>query len=143
MEDERHDFERMMSAREEVARAYMNGDAAPLGDISAKTSRVTFFSPAGGFEEGADHVFSIQKRSAEQFAPGGGDTHLEVLQTGATTDIAYWVGLQRATATLRENNKTVPFNLRVTEIFRREGGEWKLVHRHADPWKDSPTKSEK
>src|SRR5260370_35753748 len=81
MEDERHDFERMMSAREEVARAYMNGDAAPLGDISAKTSRVTFFSPAGGFEEGADHVFSIQKRSAEQFAPGGGDTHLEVLQT--------------------------------------------------------------
>lgn len=142
MEDEHHDFDRIMSAREEVARAYMNGDAGPLGDISAKTSRVTFFSPSGGFEEGADHVFSMQKRLAERFLPGGGDTHLEVLQTGASSDIAYWVGLQRATATLRENNKTVPFHLRVTEVFRREGGEWKLVHRHADALKDAAAESE-
>src|SRR5260370_8929388 len=133
MEDERHDFERMMSAREEVARAYMNGDAAPLGDISAKTSRVTFFSPAGGFEEGADHVFSIQKRSAAQFAPGGGDTHLQVLQTGATPDIAYWLGLHRATPTLRQNNKTAPSHSRVTEVLRPQGPACQLVHPHTPP----------
>jgi ketosteroid isomerase-like protein len=41
-------------------------------------------------------------------------------------------GFQRATAHLSGRGEAVPMNLRVTELFRREGDAWKLVHRHAD-----------
>src|SRR3954468_2617181 len=86
--------------------------------------------------QGARDEFSRYERDAEAFEPGG-DTSFEILHMGASDGLAYWVGFQRATAHLRGRTEPVPFNLRVTEVFRREGGEWKLIHRHADTLKET------
>lgn len=62
----------------------------------------------------------------------GGKTHFEVLQQVEGADVAYWVGFQHATVRQAGNAQPVAMSLRVTEVFRREGDSWKLVHRHAD-----------
>ncbi len=124
------DFERFMERREQAARAFVSGEAAPLGRIVARDLPATFFGPQGGYEQGPDHVYSIYERDAARFLAG--DTNFEILQKAASDGIAYWVGFQRATARLDGSAEPIPYDLRVTEVFRREGDEWKLVHRHAD-----------
>jgi ketosteroid isomerase-like protein len=54
------------------------------------------------------------------------------MHMAASGDLAYWVGVQRSVVNVRGQEQGVPMDLRVTEIFRRERGEWKLVQRHAD-----------
>jgi ketosteroid isomerase-like protein len=76
-------------------------------------------------------VWSTYERDAAAFAPDG-DSALEILDMGASGDLAFWVGYQRVTARLGGSPEPNPMSLRVSEVFRREGDEWKLVHRHAD-----------
>jgi len=52
--------------------------------------------------------------------------------TYATDALAVLVTIERVRAEvggLPEQD----WSLRVTQVFRREGDEWRLVHRHADP----------
>ena len=131
------DFKSFMEARLTAAQAYVTGDAGPLLKLAADESPATFFGPNGKVEEGAQQVASVYERDAAMFGKDG-ETHFEILQINAGSDLAYWVGFQIATVSM--NGKTVPMKLRITEIFRRENGEWKLVHRHADRVNDEQQK---
>jgi ketosteroid isomerase-like protein len=124
-------FDAFMQMRRRVAQAYVRGDAAPLRAISALSDPATFFGPSGGVEKGAKEVLAANELGAKRFGPDG-ETELEVLQQGSSGDVAYWVGLQRATVITGGYPKAMQMTLRVTEVFRREGSDWKLVHRHAD-----------
>jgi ketosteroid isomerase-like protein len=137
MNNEQHDFEQFMKRRSEVALAYINGDASPLGEIVTHHSPATFFAPPGGYRQGAEAVWSQYERDATLFESGG-EGQFEILHMGASDGLAYWIGFQRATAHLHGRPEAVPFNLRVTELFRREGDGWKLIHRHADPLLSEP-----
>lgn len=135
--DDLRDFEQFMRQRDEAARAYVCGDATPLARIVARQGDATFYAPRGGYVHGAGEVLSTYERDVKAFAPGG-ESSFEILQMGASDGLAYWVGFQRANTRLQGQAGEVPFNLRVTEVFRREGDGWKLVHRHADSLMSEP-----
>nr|WP_281410145.1 nuclear transport factor 2 family protein [Phyllobacterium myrsinacearum] len=102
--------------------------------IASKENPVTFFSPAGDFQEGADIVSKRYRHDAKTFAAGS-KSRLVIHQMAARGDIAWWTGLQIADVKMKGKDKAVSMTLRITETFRFEDG-WKLVHRHADMAKE-------
>jgi ketosteroid isomerase-like protein len=125
------DFDAFMKRRSDIARAYVNGDAAPLDQAVARNGAASFFPPVGGFERGAEAVAQRYDKDVAAFRPGG-ETTLDVLHSEESGDLAYWVGVQTAKVKMQGQAQPVAMKLRVTELFRRIGGEWKLIHRHAD-----------
>jgi len=89
---------------------------------------------AASDQEGAEAVASRYSNDAKAFEANS-DSHLEVLHMSASSGLAYWVGIQRARVQMHGKLDPMQFDLRVTELFRREGDDWKLIHRHADALK--------
>ena len=44
--------------------------------------------------------------------------------------MAYTVGLEHTSTSI--NGEARSYVLRATQVYRREDGQWKVVHRHAD-----------
>ena len=131
-------FDDFLHHRRRVAAAFVNGDPRPLRDISSMSNPATILGPGGGAEQGATRVIEVNEAASRQFH--GGTTDLQILHSGASGDLAYWTGFQNANVRVEGKDQPVPMKLRVTEVFRREGGEWKLIHRHADPHAEAQSK---
>jgi len=124
-------FDAFLKDRQKIAEDYVNGDASSLDAIVTRRDPATFFSPKGDVQQGAAAVAARYDQDARGFQKGG-TTTLEVLQSAASGELAFWTGYQHADARLGKNGDAVPMSLRVTEIYRVEDGALKLVHRHAD-----------
>jgi ketosteroid isomerase-like protein len=54
----------------------------------------------------------------------------ELLAADVVGDMAYTVGFEHTRATVDGEERA--YTLRVTQVYRREAGEWKVAHRHGD-----------
>ena len=55
----------------------------------------------------------------------------DLIAAGVSGDLAYTVGYEH-TSVSWDGVPLEPYTLRVTHVYRRENGEWKIVHRHGD-----------
>ena len=125
------DFQRFLKAREQASAAYIQGNAAPLAAITTRNDPASFMPPSGVVVTGAEGVGKAHAEGAKSFRPGSRGK-FEIIQSGSDGNLAFWTGLHRAEMSIQGQDELVPMVLRTTEIFRRENGVWKLVHRHAD-----------
>lgn len=126
------DFREFMRIREQAASAYVEGDGGPVDALATDTAPASFFGPDGSAVTEPAAIHEAFRTGARMFAPGG-ESRLEVLDARADGDVGYWCGIQHATVRSASDGSAVEMALRITEVFRREDGVWRLVHRHADP----------
>jgi ketosteroid isomerase-like protein len=106
----------------------LNGDPGPMRDVWARGVEVTTMDPIGEREVGWEQVQAVWEQVATAFTGGQVRVRDQLFQVAG--DLAYEIGIEEGEATLA--GERVPIKQRVTNIYRREGSEWKIVHHHTD-----------
>jgi ketosteroid isomerase-like protein len=112
---------------------FLKGNSELMNYLFSHREDVTLANPLSPPAHGWEQVTSTMERAASQFRDGE-YVAIENLEKHVTPELAYVVRVERARAKVGGSEDTVSIALRVTMIFRpEEDGEWKIVHRHADP----------
>lgn len=126
---ERDDFLAWVkSALHEAELALHNGDSAPRRALWSRTEPVSILGAwrnAHGQHE-LDELFTNLERQFSDCTSYA----FEVLAYDVVGDMAYTAGLEHTSASVDGEPRT--YTLRATQVYRREGGGWKVAHRHAD-----------
>jgi ketosteroid isomerase-like protein len=117
--------------------ALHNGDSAPRSAMWSRAEPLTLFGAAIS-GRGWREIGPIFDTLGQQFS-GCLSYQNQIVAAEASGDLAYTVALEHTTASVN-GAEPRPYVVRVTTIFRREDGEWKVVHRHAPAvtWRCSP-----
>jgi ketosteroid isomerase-like protein len=111
---------------------FINGDPTLWKQQASHGGDVTLMGGWGDYKRGWDAVGPHYDWAAARFRESGAKVQVEYLAANASGDLAYTVAIERSEPLLVGQERPAPMALRVTHIYRKEDGVWKLVHRHAD-----------
>ena len=111
--------------------ALHDGDPSPRFAMWSHEDPVTLFGAAMA-GRGWEQVSAVFDHIATRFSSCEA-CEWEVVAAGVSGDLAYIVGVEHTTASVGDDPPAA-YALRVTTILRREAGEWRVVHRHGDPY---------
>ncbi len=128
------DFEAAIQRTREASVRFGNGDPEPMKMAYSHAKDALIMGALGGYEQGGDQVRQRLDWAAKHFRDTRNQS-FERLAAGCDTDFGYEIFLEKSESREGESTTFSPMTLRVTHLFRRESGQWKLIQRHADPLK--------
>jgi ketosteroid isomerase-like protein len=129
--DSGQDLAALERRTEEANQALVRGDIAKYIELTRHAKDYVLMDPFGGTPtRGFDDTPERRAGMAKFFK--NGTLKQEVVATYPSSDLVVLVTVERAHGEFGSVPEQDWF-LRVTQVFRRNGSEWELVHRHADP----------
>ena len=126
------DFDEVVEHYQRALGEFVKGNPEPNKTVFSHREDVTLANPLGPTVRGWEQVAATMERAASLIREGE-IVGFDLVAKYVTPELAYMVWVERNKAKLGGRQEIVPFDLRVTTIFRSEDGTWKVVHRHADP----------
>lgn len=129
--DEVEEFRSAVLARQiEAETAFVHGDPRPRMKLWSRRDPVTLFGAIGMNESGWEELSQTFAWVASRFS-NVSNYRFDLELVEVSGDMAYTLGFERFAGSIA-GRPVEPITVRVTHIYRREEGEWKIVHRHAD-----------
>ena len=131
---DREDFVAWTQSRlRDAETALHNGDPDPRLAVWSTREPVSVLGAARS-AVGQEQVHDLFRSLGNTFS--NCTSHLyEIVAADVVGDMAFTAGYERTQASI--NGEPGQYVLRVTQVYRREDGEWKVAHRHADTAPDS------
>ncbi|WP_328468098.1 nuclear transport factor 2 family protein [Actinoplanes sp. NBC_00393] len=124
------DVEHLLTLVSDAAGAFINGDMRRYAELIRHTDDYTLMPPFGGDPvRGFDDSVESLAATARWFT--GGEARVELVESYISGDLAVLVVLEHNRGVVG-GRPAQDWPLRVTLVFRREDGEWRLAHRQAD-----------
>ena len=126
------DFHRAIEESHRPVDRIAKGDPSGFFNLYRRGEDATLANPFGPPARGRSQIKEAAQRAASNYRDGRA-VEFESFARCVTPDLAYTLEIERFEAKVGGSEDLTPVTLRVTSVFRREDGVWKLVHRHADP----------
>jgi len=127
-QDQLEEFVREYHAALDV---FVRGTPEPLKNKFSHADDVVLANPFGPAVQGWERAEATLDYACARFRHGEA-TDFERLATYAQGDLATIYEVEHGTVSVG-GGPVSDWTLRTTTTFRREGGAWRVVHRHADP----------
>jgi ketosteroid isomerase-like protein len=126
------DVDQLIEQYYRAQREFLRGNPEPVKNLFSHTEDVTLANPYGPPVRGWEKVSKTIEHAAS-LRRDGTFVEWQIVAKYVTAELAYVVQIERAEAKIGAREEITPLAVRSTMIFRPEEGEWKIVHRHADP----------
>lgn len=105
------------------------GELAPMNAIWSHANDVTYMGPVGGFQVGWDAVRKDWEAQAAMKL--GGKLEATEMRVTAGKDLAVVSNYEKGENT-NAKGEVQKVSIRATNVFRKEGGKWKMIGHHTD-----------
>ena len=125
-------IESAIEASHEAGASMLMGDQSGYLALFSEAEDVTLGNPFGPFGIGRKSVEERLAIAASKYREGR-VTSIEFISQYVSEGLACVAEVESGEAKIAGSDKMNKLSVRVTSVYRLEEGNWKLVHRHADP----------